>query len=176
MTFVSTNKTHCITFVSTNFDLVNMTIEQIIQSSKIIESPKKTILHIHYTNNIINEKFNEILKPFELSIEQFNVLRILRGQKGKPANMCIIQERMIAKTSNTTRLVDKLLLKEYVTRAVCPENRRKIEVLITPKGLKLLAEIDPHIEAFDNSFAQNLTEEEFVKLNELLEKFRKINL
>lgn len=176
MTFVSTNKDLYITFVPTNIDLVNMTIEEIIQSSQAISSSKKTILHIHYTNNVLNEKFNEILKPFELSIEQFNVLRILRGQKGKPANMCVIQERMIAKTSNTTRLVDKLLLKEYVTRAVCPDNRRKIEVLITSKGLELLEKIDPKIIAFDNSFTQNLTEEEFVKMNELLEKFRKINL
>jgi DNA-binding MarR family transcriptional regulator len=65
--------------------------------------------------------------------EQFNVLRILR-KKGNPANMSVIQERMIAKTSNTTRLVDKLLLKNFVTRKVCLENRRKIEVLITQKG------------------------------------------
>jgi DNA-binding MarR family transcriptional regulator len=64
-----------------------------------------------------------MFKPYEISGEQYNVLRILRGQKSQ--NMCVIQERMLAKTSNTTRLVDKLLLKEYVTRKVCPENRRK---------------------------------------------------
>ncbi len=153
-----------------------MTIEKIIQSSTPINLPKKTILNIHYTNNVINEKFNELLKPYDLSIEQFNVLRILRGQKGKPANMRMIQERMIAKTSNTTRLVDKLLAKNLVTRKVCPENRRKIEVLITAKGLELLTGLDPKIEYFDQSFAQNLSEKEFVLLNELLEKFRTRNL
>ncbi len=116
--------------------------------------------------------FNEILKPFDLSPEQFNVLRILRGQKGKPANMSMIQERMIAKTSNTTRLVDKLLLKELVLREVCPNNRRKMEITITEKGLELLLQLDPLVEAHERAFSKNLTVEELEVLNELLEKFR----
>ena len=91
-----------------------MKIEDAIKSTVIMENSKKAVLNIIYTQNVINEHFNEILKPFDLSGEQFNVLRILRGQKGCPANMCVIQERMLAKTSNTTRLVDKLLLKELV--------------------------------------------------------------
>ena len=85
--------------------------------------------------------------------------------------MCLIQERMIAKTSNTTRLVDKLLLKELVTRAVCPENRRKMEVQITHKGLDLLAELDPKVIAFESSFSANLSETELEILNDLLEKY-----
>lgn len=95
--------------------------------------PKKTVINILYTQNVVHDKFNEILKPFELSVEQFNVLRILRGQNGNPANMCLIQERMIAKTSNTTRIVDKLLAKQLVTREICPQNRRKMDVHITAK-------------------------------------------
>ena len=130
------------------------------------------MLNILFTQNLIVDKLNEILKPFDLSAEQYNVLRILRGQKGNPANMCIIQERMLAKTSNTTRLGDKLLLKELVTRNVCSENRRKIEVLITPKGLTLLATLDPKIEKHENSFTQNLTTAEIEQLNQLLEKYR----
>ena len=133
---------------------------------------KKTLLNVMYTQNVISEKFNEILKPFDLSPEQFNVLRILRSQKGKPANMCMIQERMIAKTSNTTRLVDKLLLKELVLREVCPINRRKMEITITEKGLELLLKLDPLVEAHERSFSQNLTVAELELLNELLEKFR----
>lgn len=116
--------------------------------------------------------FNEILKPFDISSEQFNVLRILRGQKGNPTNMFVIQERMLAKTSNTTRLVDKLLLKELVTREVCPDNRRKIEVTITEKGLAILAELEPKVKMHEDSYSQKLTEEERIQLNELLEKFR----
>ncbi len=149
-----------------------MTIEKIIKSNSPIAIPKKTVLNILYTQNIISEKFSEILKPYDISEEQFNVLRILRGQKGKPANMCLIQERMLAKTSNTTRLVDKLLLKELVTREVCPENRRKIEVLITPKGLELLTVLDPKVIDYELSFSKNLNTEELDQLNHLLEKFR----
>ncbi len=149
-----------------------MTIEDIIKSNSPLPVAKKTVLNILYTQNAIADKFNEVLKPFDISTEQFNVLRILRGQKGCPANMCLIQERMLAKTSNTTRLVDKLLLKELVTRQVCPDNRRKIEVLITTKGLALLNELDPKIEDNENYFAQHLSIHEMEQLNYLLEKFR----
>jgi DNA-binding MarR family transcriptional regulator len=128
-----------------------------------------------YTQNVISEKFNEILKSYDLSGEQYNVLRILRGQKGNPANMCVIQERMIAKNSNTTRLIDKLLLKEFVTREVCPDNRRKIEVLITQKGLDVLGELDPKVTEHEQIFAANLSKNDLEQLNSLLEKYRKIN-
>jgi DNA-binding MarR family transcriptional regulator len=149
-----------------------MKIEDIIKSNFPLAIEKKTILNVMYTQNVFSEKFNEILKPFDLSPEQFNVLRILRGQKGKPANMCMIQERMIAKTSNTTRLVDKLLLKRLVLREVCPINRRKMEITITEKGLELLLQLDPLVEAHERSFSQNLKLAELELLNKLLEKLR----
>ena len=149
-----------------------MKIEDIIKTTAILNNSNRIILNVMYTENVINEKFNEVLKPYELSGEQYNVLRILRGQKGNPANMSVIQERMIAKTSNTTRLVDKLLLKELVTRKVCPENRRKIEVLITQKGLDVLHQLDPKVTEHGNYFSKNLNEEELEQLNTLLEKYR----
>ena len=149
-----------------------MKIEEVIKSTVIMDNSKKAILNVMYTQNIISDHFNEILKPYDLSSEQYNVLRILRGQKGNPANMFVIQERMIAKTSNTTRLVDKLLLKNFVTREVCPENRRKIEVGITQGGLDVLAELDPKVIEHEQKFAANLTSEELEQLNSLLEKFR----
>lgn len=149
-----------------------MKIEDVIKSTTVLSLGKRTNLNILYTQNLLNEDFNEILKPFDLSPEQFNVLRILRGQKGKPINMCDIQERMIAKTSNTTRLVDKLLLKGLVTREVCSENRRKMEITITKKGLDLLLELDPYVEQHDMKFAKNLSKDELELLNTLLEKYR----
>lgn len=149
-----------------------MKIEDILKSTVPMDNSKKIILNVLYTQNIITENFNEILKPHDISGEQYNVLRILRGQKGNPANMWTIQERMLAKTSNTTRLVDKLLLKELVTRKVCPENRRKIEVLITPKGLEVLEELDPKVIAHEQYFSKNLNLEEIDQLNHLLEKYR----
>jgi DNA-binding MarR family transcriptional regulator len=149
-----------------------MKIEDVIKSTVPMEDSKKIILNIMYTQNILAEKFNEILKPYDISGEQYNVLRILRGQKGNPANMCVIQERMLAKTSNTTRLVDKLLLKDLVTREVCPENRRKIEVTITQKGLDILKELDPKVIEHEQAFSKNLNENEIITLNQLLEKYR----
>lgn len=151
-----------------------MRIEEVIKSSIALDDSKKIILNILYTQSVINDRFNELLKPYDVSGEQYNVLRILRGQKGKPANMSLIQERMIAKNSNTTRLIDKLLIKELVTRKVCPENRRKIEVLITPKGLDLLTKLDPEVIQNEEQLSLNLTEDEQTQLIQLLEKYRQI--
>jgi DNA-binding MarR family transcriptional regulator len=152
-----------------------MKIENLIKSTVTMDATKKVILNVMYTQNVINDKFSEIMRPYDLSSEQYNVLRILRGQKGCPANMCIIQERMLAKNSNTTRLIDKLLLKDFVTREVCPHNRRKIEVLITQKGLDVLNELDPFVLEHEKFFAKNLTQAELEQLNTLLEKYRTIN-
>ena len=151
-----------------------MDIEEIIKSTLPLSIEKKTILNIIYTKNIISDKFNELLKPFEISEEQYNVLRILRGQKGIPCNMFTIQERMLAKTSNTTRLVDKLLLKEFVNRAICPENRRKMEISITQKGLNILSELDSSVVQHEQLFSDNLSKEELIQLNKLLETYRTI--
>jgi DNA-binding MarR family transcriptional regulator len=151
-----------------------MEIEKVIKSTVSLDIAKKVILNFTYTQNVIGDKFHEILKPFDISREQYNVLRILRGQKGLPANMCVIQERMLSKNSNTTRLIDKLLLKKYVTREVCPDNRRKIEVLITQKGLDILRELDPIVLEHEQLFANNLTSGELEQLNSLLEKYRTI--
>ena len=149
-----------------------MKIEDEIKSTIDIGIARKVLLNISFTKNVLGDKFQEIMKPYDLSSEQYNVLRILRGQKGKPVNMSDIQERMIAKNSNTTRLIDKLLLKEMVTRKECPANRRKIEILITQKGLDVLQTLDPLIIEHENYFAQKLTILELEQLNTLLEKYR----
>jgi DNA-binding MarR family transcriptional regulator len=148
-----------------------MKIEDIIKSSPLTLS-KQILMNIMFTQTILSEHINELLKAYDLSAEQFNVLRILRGQKGKPANMCVIQERMIAKTSNTTRLVDKLLAKKLVNREVCSDNRRKMEITITQKGLDLLSDLDPVVEQHENDFASNLNHKEQETLVALLEKYR----
>lgn len=160
------------TFVPTNVIHSKMKIEEIIKSNVPLDDAKKVILNFTYTQNVIGDKFNEIIKPYDISREQYNVLRILRGQKGNPVNMNAIQERMLAKNSNTTRLIDKLLLKDFVTRKVCPENKRKMEILITQKGLDILTELDPVVIEHEKYFAKNLTNEELLQLNHLLEKYR----
>ena len=149
-----------------------MTIEQEIKSTNPLDIPKKVMLNLSFSRNVINDNFNDLLKPYGLSSEQFNVLRILRGQKEKIVNMNVIQERMLTKNSNTTRLIDKLLVKELVTRAICADNRRKMEITITPKGLIVLNELDLKVMAHDKQFTDNLNSDELNTLNELLEKLR----
>lgn len=150
-----------------------MNIQEIIKSPKM-RLEKQVVMNLMYTAHIVGDAVSEVMKRHDLSPEQFNVLRILRGQKGKPANMHDIQERMIARTSNTTRLVDKLLLKGLVNREICPDNRRKIEITITKEGLELLKELDSKVEAAETSFAKNLSIEELQQLNCLIEKYRTV--
>ena len=149
-----------------------MKIEEEIKSTVELSIAKKVILNLSFSRSVIVDRFLEILKPFDLSSEQYNVLRILRGQKGKPANMSVIQERMISKNSNTTRLVDKLIIKELVIRKICPSNKRKMEITITDKGLEILKKLDPIVIEHENNLASNLTTEELTQLNNLLEKYR----
>lgn len=148
-----------------------MKIQDVIKSPNM-SIEKQVLMNLIYTARLMGEMVQDTMKAYDLSQEQFNVLRILRGQKGNTVNMCVIQERMIAKTSNTTRLVDKLLLKGLVSREVCPGNRRKMEIGITEKGLELLKNLDPVVEEAENRFARNLSAEELETLNRLLEKYR----
>ena len=149
-----------------------MRIEDEIKSTIKLSITKKVMLNLTFTKNYIGDKFNEVLKPYDISSEQYNVLRILRGQKGKSINMQDIQDRMVTKNSNTTRLIDKLLLKDMVERNICPHNRRKIEVTITQKGLDVLLELDPLIEYYEKDITKKLSETELEELNNLLEKIR----
>ena len=136
-----------------------------------MEIASKAVINIAYTSRVI-EMATSVFKDFNLTNQQYNVLRILRGQKGKPANLSTLQERMIDRNSNTTRLVDKLIQKKLVTRKVCPENRRKIEILITEKGLSVLKELDPIITEANQNAVKNLNTEELETLNNLLDKLR----
>lgn len=150
---------------------LHMNVEEIIKTIKEIPLEARTIIHLTLVNNKINELMSTSLKPFGISIQQFNVLRILRGQGNQPANLSTINERMVTKMSNTTRLVDKLLTKDYVVRNVCPQNRRKVEIKITPKGLDVLNEIDGIKFEMEKNILKNFSIEELKELNRLLDKF-----
>ncbi|MCL6275258.1 MarR family transcriptional regulator [Muricauda sp. 2012CJ35-5] len=148
-----------------------MNVEDIIKTNKKLPLKQRTMIHYALVSNKIREAFAAALKPFEVSEQQFNVLRILRGQKGQPANLSTINERMVTKMSNTTRLVDKLILKGYVERWVCPENRRKVEIMITEKGNKELERIDEVVLQTESKILENFTKKELEQLNTLLDKF-----
>lgn len=149
-----------------------MNIEEKIKNTIPLPLSQKTIINILYTSNSIKEDLSRFFKTHDLSIEQYNVLRILRGQRGTPANLSTIQERMINKMSNTTRLVDKLILKELATRNTCSSNRRKIEILITKKGLDLMEQLNAQLIAREVDLTKQLTDEELKTLNDLLDKIR----
>jgi DNA-binding MarR family transcriptional regulator len=121
----------------------------------------------------MNEKLSDHLKQYALSIQQFQVLRSLRVLKGEPADLLTLQNQMVSKNSNTTRLVEKLRLKGLITRVQNEENRRKVEIRITEDGLNLLNEIDVVHADFENDVIKNLTNTELNTLNTLLEKLRK---
>ena len=150
-----------------------MSIEDDIKSTVKLKDDQKTMINLLYTSNWLKEKSLVFFKDSDLTSEQYNVLRILRGQKGNPANLSTIQERMLNKMSNTTRLIDKLIKKELVTRHTCESNRRKIEIYITNKGLKLLAELDSIVNANNKELTKNLNTGELETLNKLLDKLRK---
>ncbi len=131
---------------------------------------KNLIIKLLKSSASISEQLTQAIKREGLSLPQFNVLRILRGQKGTPANLYTVQEHMVNKMSNTTRLVDKLIEKGFVERQICLENRRKIELSITNKGLEILTILDPLIENEEKKITQMLSEKDKNQLLLLLEK------
>ena len=148
-----------------------MNVEEIIKTEHDIPQESRTIIHIMLVNNHINEAISKALKPFDISIQQFNVLRILQGQGKKTANLSTLNERMVTKMSNTTRLVDKLILKEFVDRVTCPSNRRKVEISITPKGQQELQGMNIAVNKAEKNILKNLSANEMKQLNSLLNKF-----
>ncbi len=148
-----------------------MNVEALIKTDKKIPLRSRTLLHLMLIHNKVTENISHAFKPFGISTQQFNVLRILRGQQSKPANLSTLNERMISKMSNTTRLVDKLIKKGYVDRIVCMSNRRKVEITITKEGLKVLSEMDIVLEKAEKGILANFTDLELEQLNLLFNKF-----
>ncbi len=131
----------------------------------------KVIVNIIFTNNWIHEKQLGIFKPYGLTEPQYNVLRILRGQYPNPSTINLIIDRMLDRMSNASRIVDKLEQKGLVQRSQCRNDRRAVDVTISEKGLKLLEELDVKMTTWESQI-QGINEEDAVKINELLDKFR----
>lgn len=148
-----------------------MGIGQDIKQEKFASEKFKATLNIIFTGNWIIQQQNEILKPFGITVQQYNVLRILRGQQGKPITILGITERMLDRMSNASRLVDKLLEKKLVERRECSNDRRAVDILILQKGLDLLKEIEIIQQQWESKLSP-MNEEKFTILNELLDEFR----
>ena len=148
-----------------------MKIEDEIQQKSFKSEAHKAYINIVYTANFLGVKQAAVFKPYGITLPQFNVLRILRGQHPKPATVNLLMERMLDKTSNVSRIMDKLELKKLATRKQCPNDRRSVDILITEAGLELLKKMDEELEKQEIGL-QNLSDEEARELNRLLDKIR----
>ena len=148
-----------------------MNVEEIIKTSKQMTIESRTLIHLKLVDRTINDTIASALKPYGVSLQQFNVLRILNGQAGKPANLSTLNERMVSKMSNTTRLVDKLLIKQFVNRKICPSNRRKIEITITQSGIEALKEMNAAMHQAESLILKNFSKDDLINLNTILDKF-----
>lgn len=137
-------------------------------NSKFPNNRVKAMLNIVYTANWISSQQNQFFKPYDISPQQYNVLRILKGAK-EPLKVQKIKERMIERSPNATRLMDKLCAKELIAREHCPDDRRVVFISINKKGLELVNDISKNIK---NDLLTNLTEDEAKQLSDLLDKIR----
>lgn len=146
------------------------TIEELIKTKPIQDSYARAVLNIIYTGGWIVNSVNHALKPLGITEPQYNVLRILRGQNGAAMNLFEIQNRMLQRMSNVSRLIDKLVEKGYVERTECKENRRMVDIRITEKGLTLLNDAESSVQQnLNDVIASKLTKEQAAQLAEWLD-------
>lgn len=136
----------------------------------MLSNSKLCIITLLKTNSRVLEALGKVLKQHDVSLQQFNVLRILRGQKGEAANLSTVQDRMVNRMSNTTRIVDKLIDKNFVQRSICEKNRRKIELFITEEGRSLLTLLDQLVDEVETQLTDQLNTDEKQNLVSLLKK------
>ena len=148
-----------------------MKIEEEIKQDKFHSEYQKLAINILFTSNWLNSTTTKTLKPFGISSQQYNVLRILKGQSPNSISVNNIMERMIDKMSNTSRLVEKLRQKELIERVICEKDRRQVDVKITKKGIELLEKVKTEMNSF-NLLTETISEKEAKIINELLDKMR----
>lgn len=147
-----------------------MSIDKDINQAKFRNEKQKVVINIIYTSNWINEKIKAVLDKEGITLQQFNILRILRGA-GKPISTLQIRQRMLDKMSDTSRIVDRLVVKKLVKKIICPADKRMVDVSISAKGIKLLETIDRSADEMD-AIAASLTKADATAINNLLDKMR----
>lgn len=148
-----------------------MKLEDEIKQKKFKNEYHKLAVNLIYTHGWLLNHQSQFFKKFQITGAQYNILRILRGQHPNPASINLLKERMLDKMSDTSRLVERLRQKGLVEREVCPNDRRKVEVVITEKGMDLLKSMDNMEDHFEIIF-KNLKTNEAQLLNEYLDKLR----
>lgn len=149
-----------------------MRIEDEIQQFNFKNIYQKLHINVLFTASWINQQSNQQLKTYNITWQQFNILRILRGSHPKPATVKLLSERMIDKMSNASRLVEKLRQKGLVERTECPMDRRQVDIKLTDKGLLLINEASETMESINAAQMNSLSEQEADFLNQLLDKMR----
>jgi DNA-binding MarR family transcriptional regulator len=144
-------------------------LEELIKQSKFRNEKQKAIVSIIYANNLINSYFEEIFKKYTLTLQQYNALRILRGQYPHPCTINLIRERMLDKMSDASRIVERLRKAGWAERVTSQKDRRAVDVLITQKGLILLEQLD-HVQDELDKPAMNLTDAEAQQLSAIIQK------
>lgn len=148
-----------------------MKIEEEIKQHSFRNSLQKAMINLFFTNNWIEAKLKAMLEPYGVTMQQFNVLRILRGQYPNYVSTSNIRERLIDQMSDVSRIVDRLAQKEWVEKFACQTDRRLVDIRISEKGLNLLKKID-EIELSFDAIVSNISEEEAETLNYLFDKMR----
>ena len=150
-----------------------MDIEKEIQS-RFENEYQKVVVNVVYTYGWVTGFLRERLAKHDVTLQQYNILRILRGQHPKPATINLLKERMLDKMSDASRIVERLIQKDMVSRSVNQKDRRAVDIYISQKGLDVLKKLDPIITP-DGILKQNLTATEAKQLNSLLDKLRGSN-
>lgn len=148
-----------------------MSLENDIQQKEFRSESHKAILNILYTRNYLQDKMNDVFKRHDITLQQYNVLRILRGQYPGHASINLIRDRMLDKMSDASRIVERLRVKDLIIRKNAEKDKRAVEVTITEQGLKLLDLMQADVDSFE-TFLLNLNEAETHQLNTLLDKIR----
>ncbi|MCG8320578.1 MAG: MarR family winged helix-turn-helix transcriptional regulator [Cytophagales bacterium] len=146
-------------------------LEKEIVQPKFQSENQKAVINIMYTNNYIIAKMNDFFKAYAITRQQYNVLRILRGQYPKPATINLLKERMLDKMSDASRIVKRLRVKQLINRNISVNDRRAAEITISEQGLALLEKMD-EISFKLNELTKNLSNSELADLNRLLDKLR----
>ena len=149
-----------------------MKLSDEIKQATFADAHMEAILNLHFTSHWLYRLFQDQLKGFDISNEQYNILRILRGNRGAAYNLCDVQERMLNRTANATRLVEKLRKRGLVTRRANETDRRRVDIAITKEGLSLLADMDEPTSEIGRRTALAITTDEARALTDLLERLR----
>jgi DNA-binding MarR family transcriptional regulator len=147
-----------------------MKIEEEIKQPKFRNGHQKAVINLLYTASWIQGRQQDFFKPFKITAQQFNILRILKGQHPKSISGTEIKSRMLDKNSDVSRLLDRLIAKSLISKKVCPNDKRATDINITEQGLDLLRDIDKFQNQIDE--VMSLTEDEALQLSNLLDKSR----